>query len=185
MLHLYYWTSVLQTLEDHARCVQQHSVCLIRTSWSVFHHMDNRVYWGYIVFLKKIIHICSQEAKVYCPVGSPHKPKCSSYAGYTSGLLRCLKECFAFQGAVYSAALSASHGSREKGRISGLHQTCWIWTCILSNSQMIPMNIQVGKAQLSTYCHCVITPSSETHSRISSWTLQKIWGAYVKLNFSD
>ena len=132
MLHLYYWTSVLQTLEDHARCVQQHSVCLIRTSWSVFHHMDNRVYWGYIVFLKKIIHICSQEAKVYCPVGSPHKPKCSSYAGYTSGMLRCLKECFAFQGAVYSAALSASHGSREKGRISGLRQTCWIRTCILN-----------------------------------------------------
>ena len=76
--------------------------------------MDNRVYWGYIVCLKKITHICSQEAKVYCPVGSPHKPKCSSYAGCTSGMLRCLKERFAFQSVVYRAALSASHEVMRK-----------------------------------------------------------------------
>ena len=161
---------------------KQRAGCSVLRKVSGLEALSSHTKMFFFFFNVKMLSYGSQEAKVYCPVGSPRKPKCSSYAGCTSGMLRCLKECFAFQGAGYRAALSASHGSCEKSRISGLHQTYWIRICILSNSQMIPMNIQVGKAQLSTYCHCVITPSSETHSGISSWTLQKIWGAYVNSN---
>lgn len=181
VLHTYYWTSVLLTMEDHAQCRQHHFICLIRTSSFLFHHVDNSIYWGYIVCLEESF----QEAKIHCLWGVLISLSAACRPDIHKGHEDAERN--ALLPKVLSAGRQRQHhmevikkaGSQAHLR---LNESQLIFYQL---PQMIPENIKVWEAQLSTCCHHFITPGGKMHPRISSWTLYICYSTLSKLKFHD